>query len=359
MALPLAITAVGLISSVGRGAVESCASIRAGINRVGAVPHFSTLNPDLQEPTALQGHPITGITDGFAPSARWLMMARYAIDDLKESLPAGGRDRAWSRCGVVFVLPVLGDARFFHAPPAQADVVWASCLDPILASRQLAVGPAHKALVSMGAGGIARAFQVAGGWIEKRAVERVLVVAVDSLLDAWSLDWLASAGRLKDAENPVGLAPGEAAVALLLQGPGQDRDLPPLARTRTVIFEEVDEPFQNPERRQGRGLATALRRALAEAGGALDGDLYVNLNGEDWRAAELGTALAAFPAGTVGAHRIVVPATSVGDVGAAAGALHVACALHSFARGYALASHAWSLATSDDGDVSALCLEAA
>jgi hypothetical protein len=47
----------------------------------------------------------------------------------------------------------------------------------------------------------------------------------------------------------------------------------------------------------------------------------------------------------------------VGDVGAAAGALHIACAARSFARGYASAPQAWIIATSDYGDVSTLCLE--
>lgn len=358
MAIALAITSVGLVSSVGGGAAEACAAIRAGISRVRPVPHLSTLDPDAQAPEALQGHPIHGLTDGFAPSARWRIMAGRALVDLMAGRGAGegARGGEGSRAGVIFVLPVLDDARFFYAPLARPDAIWASCLDPVLEDARLTVPPAHRALLPLGAGGIAAAFEMAGTWLEGREVDRVLVVAVDSLLDAWSLLWLSGAGRIKDADNPVGLAPGEAAVALLLERRGNG---PALARTAAAVFEEIDEPFQNPERRHGRGLVTALRRALGGAGGRLDGDIYVNLNGEEWRAAELGTALSSLPAATRGPQRLIAPATSVGDVGAAAGALQIACALRSFARGYAAAPHAWILATSDDGDVSALCLEAA
>jgi 3-oxoacyl-[acyl-carrier-protein] synthase-1 len=157
----------------------------------------------------------------------------------------------------------------------------------------------------------------------------------------------------------VGLAPGEAAVALLLRPPASGPAPPPLAVTKAIVFEEADEPFQNVERRQGRAVVAALGRALQISSLSLDGDLYVNLNGEEWRAAELGAGLIALPAGAVGGYRVIAPATSVGDVGAAAGALHVACALRSFARGYAAGPHAWVLTTSDYGDASVLCVGAA
>ena len=146
-------------------------------------------------------------------------------------------------------------------------------------------------------------------------------------------------------------------MALLLEAPAARAAVPPLARIVASVFKEDDQPFQNPERRQGRTAFTALDDVLRTAGPRLEGDLYVNLNGEDWRAAEVGAVLAALPAASRGAHNVRAPATSVGDIGAAAGALHIACAQRAFARGYATDSKAWILATSDYGDVSAVCLE--
>jgi len=354
----LAIRALGAISSVGRGVVESCASIRAGMNRAHPVPHFPIMDGALAKPMPLTGHPVAAVTDGFGPSARWLFMARRALADLAagdaeiEQADAG----YWSRCGVLFVLPVLADARFFSAPPARPDTIWASCLDVLCTERGLAASRQHRELVAMGAGGIARALEIGGGWLDRRELDRVLIIAVDSLLDAWSLDWLTHARRLKDGANPVGLSPGEAAVALLIEGQATRPAGRPAAHIRAFAFEEADEPFPNAERRQGRAAIAALGRALQAAGPMLEGDVYVNLNGEEWRAAELGAVLSALPAGVAGNYRVHAPAISVGDVGAAAGALQIACAVRSFARGYALGGQAWVLATSEYGDVSALCI---
>jgi 3-oxoacyl-[acyl-carrier-protein] synthase-1 len=355
----LAITALGAVSSVGVGVVQSCAAIRAGLSRPRPVTHFEILDEDRQAPAPLRGHPIHGLTDGFAPNARWLLMSRRALADLEVAL--GPTDAAfWSRCAVAFVLPVLADARFYDVPTARPDTIWASCLDVVIAERGLSTNPRHRALLAIGAGGIGSAFERAAGWLDQREVDRVLVVAADSLLDGWSLGWLSGGRRLKDGANPVGLAPGEAAVALLLEPPpGRGVGRAPLATVTAAAFEEADEPFQNVSRRQGRAAQAALTRALQAAGPSLAGDLYVNLNGEDWRAAELGGALSGIPVGLRGVYRVLTPATSVGDVGAAAGALQIACAVRSYARGYASGPQSWILATSDYGDASVISVKAA
>jgi 3-oxoacyl-[acyl-carrier-protein] synthase I len=355
----LIVTALGAVTSVGRGATGSCAAIRAGLSRPGPVHHFKTIDIENHEGKPLSGHPIKGLTDGFAPNARWLIMARRALADLMGGSPAPGYPDAslWSRCGVVYLLPVLDDARFFHAPLACSGSIWGSFLDPITAETGLSLDRTYRSLVAVGPGGLACAVNTAAAWLDRRAVDRVLLIAVDSLLDAWSLTWLASGRRLKDDQNPAAVTPGEAAIAIMLEGVNS-RSVP-LATVTASIFREDDQPFQNTARRQGRTAFVALDQALSLAGPRLEGDLYVNLNGEEWRAAELGSALALLPVAARGTYRLTIPASSVGDVGTAAGALHVVCALRSFARGYATAAKAWLLTTSDYGDTSVLCLEAA
>lgn len=285
-------------------------------------------------------------------------MSRHALADLDSTL---GRTDAtyWSRCAVVFVLPVLADARFYHAPTARPDTIWASCLNVIISERGLSTDQRHRALISIGPGGIASAFESAATWLDNREVDRVLVVAVDSLIDGWSLGWLAGGRRLMDASNPIGLVPGEAAVALLLEGQAPREATPSLATEAAAVFEEADEPFQNAAIRQGRAASTALARALQIAGPSIAGDLFVNLNGEEWRGAELGAALSGLPVSARGTYRVVAPATSVGDVGAAAGALSIACALRSYVRHYAMGPQSWILTTSDYGDVSVISVKEA
>jgi 3-oxoacyl-[acyl-carrier-protein] synthase-1 len=352
------LTAVGALTSVGLGAVPSCAAIRAGITRPRPIDHFATLDLDEHVAAALLGHPIAGMTDGFAPNARWRWMAAAALDDLLagEHVPPAADVAFWSRCGIIFVLPVLDDARFFYAPFAHADTIWQSCLDPIIARQRLPLDAVHRSVAAVGPAGIGLALATTSDWLDAAEVDRVLVVGADSLLDAWSLAWLGP--RLKHSGNPVGATPGEAAFALLIEREGARAALPPLGRLMALAWEEVDEPCVNPERQQGRGLAQALQR-VCSAGTELSGDVYVNLNGEAWRAAELGAAASALPAHRRGTQRFHVPAACIGDVGAAAGGVHVACVLRSFARGYAAGPSAWVVSTSDDGDVSVVGLEVA
>jgi 3-oxoacyl-[acyl-carrier-protein] synthase-1 len=351
------LTALGALTSVGRGAVPSCAAIRAGITRPRPVEHFATLELDEHAEVALLGHPIAGMTDGMAPSARWRCLAAGALDDLLggEHVPAPLDVAFWSRCGIIFVLPVLDDARYHYAPLAHPGAVWQSCLGPVIARHRLPLAPKHRSVVAAGPAGIGAALETATAWLAAAEVDRVLVVGADSLLDAWSLAWLGD--RLKHSGNPVGVSPGEAAFALLVEREGAPRALPPLARLAALAWEELDEPCMNPERQQGRGLVRALQRVCSS--GALSGDVYVNLNGEHWRAAELGTAASALPAHLRGPQTFRLPAACIGDVGAAAGGVHIACVLRSFARGYAAGPRAWVVSTSDDGDVSVIGLEAA
>jgi len=357
--ISLAITAIGAVSSVGRCVADTCAAIRAGLSRSAEVSHFGIIDLDEHELVPLQGHPISGLTDGFSPLARWLVMSRRAIGDLRKNhLPSNDQEeKFWSSCGLICVLPILDDARFFFCLPCRSDAINESFLTQLLGEIPRAASPGEQDFVAVGAAGIGLALKRAAAWIAAGKVERVLVVAVDSLLDAWSLDWLAETGRLKDQDRSAGLAPGEAAVALVIEQRGSDSAPDPMGWIKSLAFEDGDNPFPNVERRQGRELAGAIRQALDAVENRIEGDIYVDLNGEDWRAAEFGSALASLAPGTLGPHQLLTAATSVGDIGAASGAMHIACALRSFERGYAASSQAWVLSSSEYGETSALCLE--
>lgn len=337
-----------MASSVGLTARASCAAIRAGVSRERPIQYHSVLDVENHEPVPLTGHPVGYLTEGFGPSARWLLMAERAIEDLVDDVD----DLPDGRYGLVVVLPVLDDARFFFAPGCTPEAVWQAL--GALVHKRLGVQPVDQgsALVHIGAAGIGLGLHAAREGIRTGAVDRVLVLAIDSLLDAHSLNWLSAMERLKTPDNPVGLAPGEAAVALLCEpqgGPGS------LGHLNHLSFVDGDNPFLNTERRQGREMAAALESGLAA--GAARGEMYVDLNGETWRSAELGSALATEAGSNMPSDQIVFPATSVGDVGAAAGALHIACALHSFERGYASTGTAWIVSSSEYGEVSVLRLE--
>ena len=160
---------------------------------------------------------------------------------------------------------------------------------------------------------------------------RVLVAAVDSLVDPMSLDWLAAEDRLRGPETPDGLAPGEAAVCWLL-GPAD-----PAGLTQVTA---------------GFGPATTARSANADArrwhaaaGDIPSGRDWVDLNGEPRRNRTWG-ALAHL------LHRqdAVTASDGWGDLGAASALAAGSLAVAGGDRPAAL----WSV--SDDGAVGVIAL---
>jgi 3-oxoacyl-[acyl-carrier-protein] synthase I len=186
----------------------------------------------------------------------------------------------------------------------------------------------------------------------------MLLVAVDSYLDGFTLEWLVSLGRLRSDANPVGLAPGESAVALLLSGP----DAPQLSEgTRITVIGCAlgSEERTDGVRSTGAALAAVITDALTQAGlGApFRGDLFTDLNGEAWRAHEFGGAQVRVARQLLGDVRTHLCAASVGETGAASGALNIALGTRALERNYALGSSVLVVASSYDGDVAGAILQ--
>jgi 3-oxoacyl-[acyl-carrier-protein] synthase-1 len=109
----------------------------------------------------------------------------------------------------------------------------------------------------------------------------------------------------------------------------------------------------------GRALATVMTDVLdqAQLGEPFNGDLFCDLNGEPWRAHEFGGAQVQVSRQLLGEPRTRVCAVSVGDTGAASGALNIALASRALARDYALSSSALVVSSGYEGDVAAAMLQ--
>jgi hypothetical protein len=109
----------------------------------------------------------------------------------------------------------------------------------------------------------------------------------------------------------------------------------------------------------GREMGEVMLRALRESGAvpSESGVLYPDLNGEVFRAADLGNALV-----RVARHYTLhtwaqsILATSFGDTGACAGLMAVCMADRAMRRGYARGSHTLIVAASDEGNYGAISL---
>lgn len=360
------ITSLGMVSSVGQDVVTACAAIRAGIVRARPLPYFQVLDETSQEVGPITGHPVRALTEGFTIIGRWLRLARGCIADLlrQGSLPDASHTSFWGSTGVLAVTPYHDDDRLggeASDEPSSTEPVRSAYLQPLLEALRLPIDERHAEVLPIGPAGAIHAIHQAARWMEARGLERLLVIAVDSYCDPLTLDWLAGYGRLKTPENPCGLMPGEAGACFLLESAASARRRhPPMRFAISSAAVQVEKNhFFSRKPNLGVALAESLRETVAGAAlkGPFEGSLVSDLNGENWRSKEWGHALLRLrPYLGEGLH-LMLPATSVGDTGAASGAVNVCVATRALVRGYARAEHILVVSSSERGQVGAVCLK--
>jgi 3-oxoacyl-[acyl-carrier-protein] synthase-1 len=359
--MALAITGAGMITSVGPNLTDSCAAIRAGIVRSEEIDHFMVLDADTQESVPIIGRPIHGFSEGFFVLGFWVRAGLACLQDMVRSaaLPPASDTAFWSATGLLAVTPPVAGARFETDDSFTPAMLKTAYLERLLQVFPYPITDENTGIVCVGhAGTVAAVAQaesmVAGG------LKRVIILAADSYLDPLTLDWLAATSRLKLEENPVGLTPGEAAACFMVESAASSTsrratELAILAEA-AVGFEENH--YLSGQRPQGVALATAISRALARSGGGapFSGDIFADLNGEEWRAYEFGVARAHLNAQLGKEASFVFPCSCLGDVGGASGAVAICCAMRSLQRGYSHADTVLVTSSSETGTVGAVCV---
>ena len=348
---PLSVVGLGCTTSVGWDAASAAAAVRAGISRAGEVPGAFVLDEETHEPTPVIGHAVRGLTDGFVLFGRWMRLASMAVNDLLADSSEAELD-VWRTGALVLATRVADDAVFLDEPEEIVPSIEVSLGHALLEETGLPIPTNRVEVVPWGdlagVGALARASTLLG-----QGCSRVLVLAVDSLLDPPVLELLDGDRRLKHAGNPIGLAPGEAAAAVAVANPGEGK---PLATVRSVAVAggqgEGDPPARSGS--QWWTFGTALHAAGLPA---LAGDLWLDLNGELWRSEQWGETAAKLGSSFQGP--VQLPATSIGDVGAATSLVSLGLACRSFARGYAADSWAGVLSSGPRGESSCLFVQAA
>jgi 3-oxoacyl-[acyl-carrier-protein] synthase-1 len=344
--LELEIVAAGMVTSVGHDARTACAAIRAGISRSAPIHGYLITSLADHEDALLLGHPIVPITNGFLSVGRWLQLCRYALRDLLAQL---GADAQRSQTAIYFWLPNLDGPRFEDDQGARLERMREALVGPLLATTAIA-SPCIVEIRAHGRAGFAALLTEAEHVLHSIA-ERVIIIAVESYVDPHALMWLGEAERLKDDENPVGLIPGEAAVAVCLTRPGRDRQhsRPCWAR----ITRAGDAGDMADDQSRGRALGHLL-------GELLDGEvaeLYSDLNGETWLAQALGLSLSFVPPNVANALTVRHVAAELGDTGEVSAMLNLCIAARSLQRGYARGRAALVSAQNIDGPAVAVRVE--
>lgn len=369
------IAAHSMVTSLGGDAATSCAAARAGLIRTQVIEGLRYVSSTDGDPAPVIVHAAPVITRGFEGTARLGRLLTAALTDLIPTLPDALT--SGSPVGFYLALPspnrtltgteliANAEARAAHAERA-ADLE-GQAVDLSFAQRLLADAAAQAGFagtpdlrhVSLdGHAGAAQCISVAVDDLARNRVALAIVAGVDSLLDDATLEWLNGTGRLKLADMPVGLRPGEACAILALAHPRQ-------AAAVTGTFELVQVGVAAEARSLLSG-ATSVGVALA---GLLDGVaepagwcdapsawLVCDHNGETYRANEWGHALVRLR----GLHpalddwQLWMPAESFGDTGAASALVGVCVALAAFDRGYAPGASAVVVSASESQARSAL-----
>ena len=330
---PLAITAVGLATSVGSSAPASVAALRAGMARVHEVAAVVLPGPDGPvHPAAAQ----SPLCHGAGPTKRGGRLLSAALSEATAGAPLTRLDvELGPGAGDVGGEAAAGhdlDRAVLHRGPAEALSRCASLVRLVdLAQAPPTEGP-------------------------------VAVAAVDSLVALDVLARWARLGRLKSAGTPAGFVPGEAAAAVVVEPEPAAR-----AAGRPVLAvvegwgrgtEPVPLGATTPSRADG--LTDALAGAVAGLPDGAGVDLVVpDLNGERARALEWGLAAPRALPPWQGRLPVWTPADGAGECGAAAGLLLVACAAQALAAGLVDADRVLVVASDDGGARCALVLHRA
>lgn len=373
------IIGAGLVTALGYDAPTVCAGARAGLNRAGVIEHYGVRSEVAGDPEAVVGHQASLLTRGFEGEARLVRLAQGGLADLLAqtpeldwqtrghqfyvSLPDARRTREGAR------LIVDDDARRALAerqsqlPPDQAAATNKARAERILrraaALVQWPIPPVLRFQTFSGHAGGIEAARAALADLQTGVTEIAVLLAVDSLLDEDTLDWLQQMGRLKCDGAPAGFQPGEAAVAIALTArPAPTDQL--LGLVRSTAFTQEQRTLIGGDTAAGE----ALTEVIAGCWGTDRGEspwLITDQNGEVYRATDWGHAAVRLRARFESFADPVLwyPSISFGDTGAASALAGICMAVHAWGRNYAPATTALIAAASDGAGRAALRLECA
>jgi len=307
--VPLRVVARAMCCSVGHHARAATAAINAHMNHFRET-EFVDDSGDVLIGAALHEVPVWG--------AERLRLMLHAV--VAESLQSANDVGLHTEQIAIMLLTPEAER------PGMPHDALADDLADLAAGNIPGMGPFHakSAMYAYGKAGIARLLQEAGDALaEGDAPSHVLLVAVDSLLDAGAIEHFLACERLATTDNADGFIPGEGAAALLLSIQAADQPALWIESGATALESwriDGDVPLR------ANGLVNAMREAERAAGikvGALDFHAS-GMTGESWYAKEVSLAVTRvleerkpeFP------HSII--ASRVGETGAASSVLTLA-----------------------------------
>lgn len=371
------IVAHAMITALGCDASTSCASARAGISRTQATENLCFISSVDGEPAPVIVHGIPLITRGFEAAARSERLLTNALTDLRPLIKKSMVDES----SIGFYLSLPSPSRNLtgldlitsdDTKAAYTEQAGSLVSEPSGTSfaQNLLTSAARQAGFTMlpnlchvslaGHAGGTDCMSAAIDDLDRGRVSLAIVGGVDSLLDESTLEWLNSTGRLKLADMPVGLRPGEACALLAIVHPSRsDVVANPVGISHVGIASEKL-TILSGSTSVGKTLSEVLDAAATTAGWreATSAWVICDHNGEIYRANEWGTALVRLRAQhtALANLQLWMPAEYFGDTGSASALVSVCVALAAFERNYSPADTVVIASTSESQMRSALVL---
>lgn len=349
---PIVITAIGAITPVGANAEQSCAAIAAGMTRINEHAYYQCTpeDPEWDEPLPLFAADVP-VLDPFMDGAeRLLELALPALTEVVSAAKFKRRDL--EQCGLMLSLPQSDKA--VDAMNLPANFIPELCKRTGLSTFNL------WKTTQGGHTGVFTLLQSAMQKIQSGYIECCIVGGVESYLLEERLNELDAAWRIRSDRTVDGFIPGEAAVMLLLETAehATARGMPILAQLGMLAEGFEPETIESDKQSTGEGLTQAMETVI-QATDAASGftSVYCSLNGESYYAFEWGVILARLHESLEKMQHLVHPADCVGDVGAATGALLLACAIADFKKSKELGRPSLLWTSSDNGHRMALTLQ--
>ena len=376
-----AILGIGMTTAAGPDAKTSAAAFRAKISRARELDYFAALD---DEQTAVG--PIAGyVAVPNAVHAEGLgKMVALGAAALRRALDATATQLPGARTGAYLAVPnyslreeafvdvgSLADAGTRYSSEAPEDyevprsIVFAEhcrdhLLDRLARAARVQFTPSARGIFFGDNCAFLRALDAGITAVMSGEVDRCVVGGIDSYVDVPSLEWGMLRRRMKCETNPVGFAPGEAAVFLVLTAPH-------LAGSHAVGYVSQpafgEEPAQIPasevEPPRGVGFAQAIRLAM-QNGQRAAGLVIADMNGEPQRAMDWGYALvrSAPELPSLRDAPVWTPAEAFGETGCASAGLAIGVAVEALARRYARTDAILILSSSETGDRGAAVVSA-
>lgn len=256
----IAIVSAGVVSAVGLSWSSYCAAMRAGLDGFRETDYFDEVGQPLlgarisDEWLGLSEAGVASVHGGVT------RMATMAVRAAREAAGSAGGLVA-GRCA--FLLLASDPGRAGYSAEELRD-----CFNACEQSIGHRFHPAS-AILPWGVAGLAAAFERARASLELPDVEHVMLLGVDTLLEAADIQRHLSQRRLLSSQQSDGFISGEASAALVLKRWNAE-STPPDHQPVLVLrgAAEALEPasLESGEPNHGKGLASALRIALSQAG---------------------------------------------------------------------------------------------